>query len=39
MGPRYAIRLGNEDMMLMVMRKLPDESLKRKWADIAGDII
>ena len=26
-------------MILMLMRKLPDESLKRKWMDIAGDII
>ena len=39
MGPRYAVRLDNEDMILMLMRKLPDESLKRKWTDIAGDII
>ena len=39
MGPGYAVRLDNEDMILMLMRNLPDESLKRKWTDIAGDII
>ena len=39
MGPRNAARLDNEDMILMLMRKLPDKSLKRKWTDIAGDII
>ena len=39
MGPRYAARLGEENMILALVRKLPDESLKRKWTDIASDII
>ena len=39
MGPCYEARLDNEDIILTQMRKLPDESLKRKWTDIAGDII
>ena len=39
MGPCYVALLDYEDMILMLMRKLPDESLKRKWTDIAGDII
>ena len=39
MGPRYAARLDNENMILTLVRKLPNESLKRKWTDIASDII
>ena len=39
MGPQYANRLGNEDVIVMLMRKLPEEGLKRKWTDKAGDII
>ena len=39
MGPGYVARFDNEDMILTLMRKLPDESLKRKWTDIAGDIV
>ena len=39
MGYSYSSRLDNEDTIVMLMRKLPDESLKRKWADRAGDII
>ena len=39
MGPRYVARLDNEDTILMLMKKLPDESFKRKWTDIAGDLI
>ena len=27
---RYAVRLDNEEMILMLLRKLPDENLKRK---------
>ena len=38
MGGNYATRLDSEDV-IMLMRKLPDESLKRKWADRAGDLI
>ena len=39
MGPRYAARLDKENMILTLVRKLPNESLKRKWTDIASDII
>ena len=39
MGPNYSCRLDNEDTIVTLMRKLPEESLKRKWADRAGDMI
>ena len=39
MGSNYTSRLDHEDLIIMLMRKLPDESLKRKWADRAGDLI
>ena len=39
MGPLYVSRLNNEDTILMLMKKLTDEGLKRKWTDIAGDLI
>ena len=39
MGGNYAVRLDSEDVIILLMRKLPDESLKRKWADRAGDLI
>ena len=39
MGPRYAARLDNENMILTLVRKLPNESLKRKWTYIASDIM
>ena len=39
MGPLYVSRLNNEDIILMLMKKLPDEGLKRKWTDVAGDLI
>ena len=39
MGPSYVSRLNNEDTILMVMKKLPDGGLKRKWTDIAGVLI
>ena len=39
MGPLYVSRLDNEDTILMLMKKLPDEGLKKKWTDIAGDLI
>ena len=39
MGPLYVSRLNNEDTVLMLMKKLPDEGLKRKWTDVAGDLI
>ena len=39
MGPNYSNRLDNEDVIVMLMKKLPDQSLKRKWADKAGDLL
>ena len=39
MGPNYSCRLDNEDTIVTLMRKLPEESLKRKWADRVGDMI
>ncbi|XP_028415652.1 uncharacterized protein LOC114539013 [Dendronephthya gigantea] len=39
MGSNYSNRLDNEDIIIMLMRKLPEENLKRKWADKAGDLI
>ncbi|XP_031549037.1 uncharacterized protein LOC116286628 [Actinia tenebrosa] len=39
MGFSYSSRLDNEETIVMLMRKLPDEGLKRKWADKAGDLI
>ena len=39
MGSNYTSRWDNGDVIIMPMRKLPDESLKRKWADRAGDLI
>ena len=39
MGSNYTSRLDNEDAIILLMRKLPDESLKRKWAERAGDLI
>lgn len=39
MGPLYVSRLNNEDTILTLMKKLPDEGFKRKRTDIAGDLI
>jgi len=39
MGPLYVSRLNNEDTILMLMKKLPDEDLKLEWTDVAGDMI
>ena len=39
MGSNYTSPLDNEDVIIMLMRKLPDEGLKRKWADKASDLI
>ena len=39
MGHNYVSRLDNEDVVISLMRKLPDEGLKRKWVDKAGDLI
>ena len=39
MGCNYMNRLDNEDVLVMLMRKLPEESLKKKWVERAGDLI
>ncbi|CAB4042058.1 Hypothetical predicted protein, partial [Paramuricea clavata] len=39
MGSSYSNRLDNEDVIVMLMRKLPEDGLKRKWVDRAGDLI
>ena len=39
MAPLYVARLNIEDTILMLMKKLPDEGLKRKWTNIAGALI
>lgn len=39
MGSLYVSHLDNDDTILMLMKKLPDEGLKRKWKDVAGDLI
>ena len=39
MSCNYSSRLDNEDVIIMLMKKLPDEGLKRKWVDRAGDLI
>ena len=38
-GSNYTSRLDTEDLIIMLMRELPDESRKRKWADRAGDLM
>ena len=39
MGCNYTNRLDNVDVLVMLMRKLPEKSLKKKWVDKAGDLI
>ena len=39
MGCNYASRLDNEDVVIMLKRKLPGKGLKRKRVDRAGDLI
>ena len=39
MGPPYVSRLNNEDTILVLMKKLRDGGLKRKWTEITGDLI
>ena len=39
MGCNYMNRLDNEDVLVMLMRNLHEESLKNKWVDRAGDLI
>ena len=38
-GCRHAVRFDDENMILMLMRKLPNENLKRRWTEIASDLI
>ena len=39
MGTRHSARLDIENVIVMLMRKLPQERLKRMWAHKAGDLI
>ena len=39
MGCNYTSRLDNEDVINMLMKKLPNKYLNRKWVDRAGDLI
>ena len=39
MSRNYANHLDNEDVLIMLMRKLPEEGLKTKWVNRAGDLI
>ena len=39
MGCNYSSGLDNEDVIIMPVRKLSEEGLKRKWVDRAGDLI
>lgn len=39
MGCNYMNRLDNEHVLVMLMRRLPEESLKKKWVDRGGDLI
>ena len=38
MGCNYSSGLDNEDVIIMPVRKLSEEGLKRKWVDRAGDL-
>ena len=38
-GHKYTGRLDDEDDLIVLMRKLSDESMRRKWVDKAGDLI
>ena len=33
MGCKYSSHVDNQDVIIMLMRKLPDRGLKRKWVD------
>ena len=39
MGCNYMNRLDNEHVLVMLMRRLSEESLKKKWVDRGGDLI
>ena len=37
--PKVELKQFSGDVIITLMRKLPDEGLKRKWVDTAGDLI
>ena len=39
LGPGYSERLNNDDLIKMLVRKLPEEFLKRRWVDKVGDLL
>lgn len=39
LGPSFHSRLDNEETIVNLMKKLPDDALKRKWVEHAGDLI
>jgi hypothetical protein len=39
LGQHYVHRLDNEDTLKMLMNKLPNQNLKRRWVDKAGNFI
>ena len=39
LGQHYVYRSDNEDTLKMLMNMLPNQNLKRRWADKAGDFI
>ena len=39
LGPSFMNRLNHEDLIITLMNKLPDDSMKRAWAHKAGDLI
>lgn len=38
-GSNYKSASDNEDIIIMLLRKLPDKTLKRKWANRAAELI
>ena len=39
LGACFVNRLDNEDLIVSLMRKLPEDNIKRRWADTAGDLL
>ena len=39
LGPEYTDRLNNDDLIKSLVKKLPEESLKRRWVDKVGDLL
>ncbi|XP_048583937.1 uncharacterized protein LOC125563125 [Nematostella vectensis] len=39
LGDVYYNRINNEEIIVLLMKKLLDDSLKRRWAERAGDLI